>query len=158
MRKREKPKKEINLFPRNIPEEESSQGKGYVKGQCVDRTNMHELSINKFKRSFLCIKGVRIWKISSVRTKIFILRWGFTNLMERDYARIYSKKDFNLMVQIFQYTVFRFWPWFHLMQVTFVWVRSWYPPQRYFIAQIWHQSLGLNKQMSSYDRCDSGKN
>lgn len=148
----------MNWFPRNIPEEESSQGKGYVKGQCVNRTNMHELSINKFKRSLLCIKGERIWKRSSVGTKKFILRWGLINLMEADYARIYNKEDFNLMVQTFQYTVFQFWPWLHLMEVTFVQVRNWCPPQRYFITQILHQSLGLNKQMSSYDRCDLGMN
>lgn len=108
----------INLFPRNILEEESSQEKGCVKSQCVNRTNMHELSINKFKKSLLCIKGVRIWKRSSVGTKPFILRWGFINLMEADDARIYNKKDLNFVVQIFQYTVFQFWPW--LMQVTFV--------------------------------------
>lgn len=105
--KRKKPRKEINVFPRNVPEKESSQGKGCVKGHC-GRINMHKLSINKFKNSLLYIKGVRIWKRSAVGTKIFILRWGFVNLMEADYARIYNYKDFNLLVQIFQYTLFHF--------------------------------------------------
>lgn len=90
--------KEINLFPKSILEEESSQEKGYVNGQCVNRTNMNELSINKFKKSLLSIIGERVWKRSSGGTKIFILRWGFTNLMEADDARIYNKKDFDLMI------------------------------------------------------------
>lgn len=84
-----------------------------MKGQCVNRTRTHEVSINKFKRSLLHIKGVRVWKRSSVGAKIFILRWGFINLMEPDDVSIYNRKDLDWMAQIFHNTVSQFWPWLH---------------------------------------------